>query len=110
MTHYNFFEVFYLLLIAHAVCDFALQNDYVAQAKNRHTELGKDVWWMVLPAHALIHAGGTYIVTQSFLLSLIQLVTHITIDFKKCEQEFGYVMDQAMHVGVILLISVIYIL
>ena len=90
--------VLFLLLAGHAVADFSLQNDYVANAKNRNTPHGKDVWWMVLPAHALIHGAMVALVTGSVVLALLETIFHGMIDFAKCDGEIGYAADQIMHV------------
>lgn len=101
------FSLFFLLLISHAVCDFALQSDYIAQAKNRHTQLGKDVWYMVLPAHGLVHSGGVYLVTMSVWWAFFQFVTHVIIDYIKCDNRLTYRQDQLLHVGVMFLIALL---
>lgn len=100
------FEMFFILLCSHSIADFALQNDYIAQAKNRNSELGKDVWFMVLPAHGFIHAGLVYFVTMNIYASIFQFITHVIIDFVKCENKIGYKTDQALHVFIMLLIAI----
>ena len=45
----------FLLLAAHALGDFAFQSRFLAMAKNRHSEIGREYWVAALPSHALIH-------------------------------------------------------
>lgn len=99
-------EVLFLLLISHAVCDYALQSDFIAQAKNRHTAIGKQMWQFVLPAHGLIHAGGVYVVTNSIGASVFQLITHVIIDYMKCDDRISFNVDQLMHIVVMGVIAV----
>lgn len=64
-------EMFFLLLIGHAVADFCLQTDWIARSKNRHAvPAGYDpklhgpqqtIWPYVLSAHALTHGGAVYV-------------------------------------------------
>jgi len=101
-------ETLFLLLIGHAVADFALQTEWIAHNKNRwNVPKGYDpklhgaqqvIWPYVLSAHALIHAGAVYAVTQRADLAFIELVSHWIIDFLKCEKAYGIHADQALHV------------
>jgi hypothetical protein len=86
------------LLVSHAVCDFALQNDFVAQAKNPATAFGRQFWYWVLPAHALIHAGGVALVTGSVMLGAVEFVLHAVIDYVKCTRRISFNCDQTLHV------------
>jgi hypothetical protein len=94
-----YFELFFLLLIGHAIADFALQNDFMAMAKNHTTDLGKQFWHWVLPAHALIHSGFVYMITGSFTLTLVEFIAHSVIDFAKCDGEISLNMDQFLHIA-----------
>jgi hypothetical protein len=93
------FELFFLLMIGHAIADYALQNDFMAAAKNHTTELGKTYWKWVLPAHGLIHAGFVYIIAGSFVLALAEFVVHSVTDYLKCDGKIGFQTDQWIHVG-----------
>lgn len=100
-------ETIFLLMIAHALCDFALQTEPMAQGKNRTrpVDLSKippgqkvqSVWPHWLTSHALIHAGGVYVVTQSVTAALVEFVAHWAIDFGKCESWYGIHTDQGLH-------------
>ena len=99
----------FLLLIAHAITDYALQPPNVALGKNRHAgpppgyEPGAHgkllpVWPMVMAAHALINAGGVYIVTGNITFAAIEFVLHFAIDTAKCEKRYNVFVDQSFHV------------
>jgi hypothetical protein len=79
----------FLLLAAHALGDFALQNDYVAKAKASSV--------VVMGAHGLIHGALTFYVTNSFVLGLVETVLHAGIDTAKCRGLISFNVDQALH-------------
>lgn len=89
---------FFLLLVGHALADFPLQGDYLARAKDHTKPLPGTPWAIALLAHALIHAGAVYVVTQSMRCALAELVSHAVIDWLKCNGDVCYVGDQAAHV------------
>lgn len=91
-------ELFFVLMIGHAIADYALQNDFMATAKNHTTKLGEVYWKWVLPSHGLIHAGFVYYITGSFVLGLLEFLAHTTIDWLKCEGKIGFNTDQWLHV------------
>ena len=103
----NFLELFLLLMMGHAVADFALQTDWIAFNKSRHvTPKGYDpekhgplqkMWPYVLGAHALIHGAMVYLVLQNPLLAFLESVSHFAIDFGKCEKWYGIHTDQFAH-------------
>lgn len=106
----------FLFLIGHAYADFAFQTEWIANNKNRHaTPAGYDpklhgkkqpIWLYVLPAHALIHAGMVYLISQSIILALIEFISHLLIDFGKCEKWYGIHVDQGLHI----LFKIVYVL
>ena len=108
--------LFFKLLISHALCDFALQSPFIARAKNRHNKPEDNsvppgqkvtpIWPYVLSAHALIQAGGVYVVTNSPIAALIQLVSHWFLDFAKCENWTTPHMDQFAHASILVFTSV----
>jgi hypothetical protein len=101
------------LLISHALCDFSLQTSPMASGKNRHNIPKDDAlppgqkpatcWPYWLTAHALIHAGGVFVVTGNLWAALAQLVTHWMFDFVKCEGFTNPHMDQLMHTCVLVI-------
>jgi len=90
-------EIALLLMAAHCLCDYPLQGDFMAQGKNRNTAIGRDIWLMILPSHAAIHAGAVLVVTGSAAACIIEFVTHTLIDFLKCEGKITFAQDQAAH-------------
>lgn len=88
-----------LLLAGHALADYPLQGDFLAQGKNRHTALGA-VWWPhALTSHALIHAGFVTALTGSALLGIAEFAVHWVTDWLKCENRIGINTDQTIHVA-----------
>jgi len=87
-------RIFFLLLCAHALTDFQLQNGAMWQNKQRQ---GCQLWYYWLTAHALICGGGVYVVTQSLFLGVCETIAHWVIDFWKCESRIGTHSDQLLH-------------
>ena len=93
------------LIIGHALLDFPLQGDSMAKGKNRNCppenippgQTPQRVWPYWLTSHALIHAGGVWLITQHWELGLAELVLHWGIDFAKCENWTGIHTDQFLH-------------
>ena len=110
------FETFFALIIGHAIADFWAQSDSIAKMKNRNRDSSQfcppgqtpqTVWPYALGAHSLIHGGMVWLITGSALLALVETVTHFAIDFGKCENWYGIHEDQAMHIGLKLIYSII---
>jgi hypothetical protein len=101
-------QIFWLLLIAHAVTDYPLQGRFIAEHKNPGSPAldGERVWPWVLAAHALINAGGVLVVTGSLALSVLEAAIHWLIDYGKGRRAYGFRVDQALHVGSKLLLAV----
>jgi hypothetical protein len=87
----------FLLLAGHALGDYAFQSGFLAEAKNRHTEIGRAHWVAALPAHALIHGALVLAVTGSVALGLAETVAHGVIDWCKTEGWIGFYVDQTLH-------------
>lgn len=112
--------LFALLLSAHVAGDFWAQNDFIARFKARSSNAG--FWWIVLFSHAYIHGSLAMLAvlvwmdgSASKMLLLASLayvtVTHLLIDFAKCEGCFGagtlaFVTDQTLHLVVVALTTV----
>ena len=90
--------ILFLLLAGHALGDYPLQGQYMSDAKNRHTEHGKDVWWMVLTSHSLIQGAIVALITSSIILGILETICHWIIDFMKCDNKIDYKTDQFLHV------------
>lgn len=79
-------KILFMLIVAHALCDYALQNDLMANAKNRfkpHQIHSYVPWFYWLASHSLIHGGA---------------VAHFFIDDRKCAGWIGIHRDQAFHI------------
>lgn len=92
-------EIILILIALHYLADFALQNDFVARAKNRNTDVGKLFWPHALLAHSSIHGLFVGLVTGSALLGVIETGLHAAIDFIKCENKISIHVDQALHIA-----------
>ncbi len=68
-----FFKLFFLLCGVHAACDYPLQGDFLAKAKN-HTAPLPGVPWFIggLMPHALIHGIGVMLATGSTALGVYE--------------------------------------
>ena len=102
-------EIFFILVMVHYLCDFALQNDFVAKFKAiKINDEYNPIWYHCLIAHCAIHSLGVYVVTKSIWLSAIMFVTHFIIDQSKCLNKLTFNQDQFLHFIVIAAISLIY--
>jgi hypothetical protein len=91
------------LIALHWLCDFPLQNDFLARAKNHQKPLPGVPWWYCLVAHAGLQAAGVALVLPPEY-ALAELIAHTVIDWAKSEGllgngELGFVVDQALHLG-----------
>lgn len=97
-------EVFFQMLVGHAVADFALQSSNMGMGKNRHSQMQerRDVffppWYYWMTAHALVHGGVVYWISDSIILGVIETILHFTIDFSKCERWISVHQDQVLHI------------
>lgn len=94
----GFFGVLFFLLFGHALADFALQGDFLAQAKNRHTDVGKTIWPWALFAHSMIHAGFVALVTGNIWVGFAELLIHAYVDYRKCGNKLSFKEDQQLHI------------
>lgn len=92
-------ELLFWLLVAHAVCDYPLQGDFLAKAKNHRQPIPGIPFYQALAAHALIHAGAVAFLTGSIWLGLLEFIAHIVIDYAKCDGLSTLNQDQALHVA-----------
>lgn len=101
MQYNTSMKTFFLLLCVHALTDFQLQNGAMHIRKRRDQA---DHWYYWQTAHALICAGGVYVVTTSLFLAITEFVAHWIIDFAKSDKKISLHRDQLCH----LLCRVIY--
>lgn len=95
-------KTFFLLMCAHALCDFQLQNGAMHDRKRP----GRKHWYYWMAAHALISGGAVYVVTQSFFLGVMETVAHWLIDYAKAKDHLGWHSDQFLHVSFRILYAV----
>lgn len=88
-----------LLVAAHALCDYPLQGDFLAKAKNRKVPIPGVPWWQALGAHAAIHSGAVYLITGSTLFCIVEFISHSITDDLKCCGKINFNTDQFIHLG-----------
>ena len=100
-----FVETLFLLVCGHAAGDFVLQPDAMGYGKNRNDKIHDKEhslfphWYYWMTAHALVHGGIVYLVTNSLTPGCIETVVHWVTDFSKCEGWIDIDTDQAIHIG-----------
>lgn len=115
-----------ILIILHLLGDFYLQTTKLARCKNarKGSACGEckkckdSSWinWKYLLVHSLLYAapfGALYLIMRWMYVTVIigvLLVTHILIDAVSCyfnkknKQTIVYIVDQALHVGILCLV------
>lgn len=93
----NIVTVAFMLIAGHAVADYAMQSDFIAQAKNHKTELGKLFWVHVLPAHAIIHGLAVMVATGIVWLAIAETIIHGVTDYAKSAGKITLNQDQFIH-------------
>lgn len=99
-----------VLIGAHYVADFAMQNQYVAEAK---TDPTRPDWFHALTAHAVHHAVASGIALAVLGLpwmfgALVIGITHWCIDYGKSVRGwYGYHIDQILHICVLVIVGII---
>lgn len=99
-------ELFFKLMVGHALADFALQSTEMGKGKNRNRKPDyipegqkyTPCWHYWLTSHALIHAGFVWLFTGNIWLGVAELILHWLIDFAKCENWTNPHQDQLLHV------------
>jgi len=86
------------LLAAHALCDYPLQGDFLAKAKNRSAPIPGVPWQQAMAAHAMIHAGVVALITGIWWLAVAEFTIHWLTDDAKCRGRLTFNQDQAVHV------------
>lgn len=87
------------LIAGHALCDYPLQGDFLAKAKNRTAPIPGVPWYQALGAHAAIHGGMVALVTGSAAMGLAETAIHALTDDLKCRGKLSYNQDQAIHLA-----------
>lgn len=89
---------FLLLLVAHALCDYPLQGDFLSRSKNPASPVPGVPWMWAMAAHAAIHGGAVGLVTQIQTLGLCEFAAHAVIDYAKCRGWLTFSGDQWLHI------------
>jgi hypothetical protein len=103
-------SILFLMFVWHAIADYALQSDFIAKSKSRHSGVPaaynpklhgpvQTIWPYVLTSHALIHGGGVAVITGIWWLGLLETLSHWATDFGKCEKWYGIHTDQFIHIS-----------
>jgi hypothetical protein len=90
--------ILHKLIVMHFLLDFPLQGDFLARAKNHKTPIDGVPWQTCLAAHAIIQGGGVWLVTGSVSLALTETLLHAIIDWQKNQGDFGFNVDQLLHI------------
>lgn len=93
------FPLLFALLVGHALCDYPLQGDFLARAKNHKAPIPGVPWYQALGAHALIQGGMVALLTGVLGLGFAEVAVHALIDYGKSEGWFDYNADQLCHVA-----------
>lgn len=99
MIPLTFVQMIFVLLAAHFFFDYAGQGDFMSQAKNPTTAMGKSLWYWVLPSHGIIHGGAVFLITGSLGIAFYETFIHTVTDYAKCRNWISYSVDQAIHIG-----------
>jgi len=98
-------ESLFLLVVGHALCDFALQNEGMWRGKSRRRnppgeeKTSFPPWYAWMSAHALIHGGAVALVTGFWMLGALETALHAWIDHAKCEGRIDFDQDQLLHLA-----------
>lgn len=87
-----------LLIGAHFLCDYPLQGDFLARAKNRAAPIFGVPWYQAMLAHAPIHGLAVGLITGHWWLGVAEVVFHFVIDDEKCIGKISFNGDQLRHI------------
>lgn len=98
MTGLHTFPMLFALIVGHALADYPLQNDFLAQGKNHRSPKPGFDWRIVMANHAVIHGGFVWAITGRLWMGLIETALHFVIDYAKCDGKTDFRFDQFLHV------------
>lgn len=98
MIQFSPLEMFGALVVAHALCDYPLQGDFLAKAKNHTAPIPGVPWQQALAAHSIIHGGAVWLITGIWGLGIAEAVSHALVDWLKSNKHFGFHTDQFLHI------------
>lgn len=99
MTGEQVCSMLLMLIAAHALCDFPLQGDFLAKAKNHKRPLDGVEPTMAMALHGAIHAGAVLLITHSYCWACVEWIAHTVIDRCKCEDILTFNQDQILHLA-----------
>jgi Protein of unknown function (DUF3307) len=92
-------NLFWLLLVGHAIADYPLQGDFLSRGKNHKNPIPGVPWYQCLAAHSIIHSGSVFLLTGGMALAFAEFFAHCLIDYNKCAGRYGFNVDQALHIA-----------
>jgi len=91
--------LFLKLIIGHFLCDYPLQGDFLAAAKNHNKPIPGVPWYQALAAHSAIQAGMVWLVTGRLWLAGVEFALHAFTDYMKSDGRISFNADQALHLA-----------
>ena len=97
----------YVVLFSHALADYPLQGNFLAQGKNESKYL--------LLMHCLIYTGvvvSTLAVVFGFFshtFVLVLFVSHVLTDYAKTKKKITFIQDQIIHILVLLILGFLFL-
>lgn len=89
----GYISLLFFLFSAHWVCDYPLQGDFLANAKQKGP---LRVYHLV--AHAGIQGGAVALVTGNVWLGICEWAAHTVIDEMKTKGLTSFATDQFLHI------------
>ena len=78
------------LVAAHMLCDYPLQGDFLARAKNHRSPIPGVPWYQALAAHSIIQAAAVTLLTGSIALGVGEFAMHAAIDYTIYDAPHGF--------------------
>lgn len=91
--------LFLKLIVAHCLCDYPLQGDFLSKAKNHKAPIPGAPFYQALIAHSIIQGGAVWLITGKLWLGAMEATAHAIIDYLKCDGRISFNQDQALHIG-----------
>lgn len=113
---WKFIQIVFVYVAGHSLADTALQKHDMGGGKNRHNKIDMskvpvgqkplNLWPMWMTHHALIQGltitAITFFITRdvsfSINIGMLEFISHLSIDFFKCENAYGPYVDQSLHI------------
>jgi hypothetical protein len=96
-------DILIKLITVHFLADFALQGEFVALNKGKVP--------IIMVAHCAIQAGLSWWMVSShplaWLVLLVVFVTHMAVDYAKCQGRINLLQDQLLHLIILGLLALI---